>query len=280
MHRIVPFLLVYAGLAVLFGTLERLAPAISSANSPRARKSGDAARQRKTDLAYGVLTPLVARTIGEGAIIVVVSLLAIVIGHARDKAGIQAFVNHHSSLALQPRPLQLLELLFVADLAGYASHRLFHAKRLWPFHAVHHSADDLYWLSSVRGHPVNEILSRLAIVLPLLAFGFDLTVTASVAPILMLYAIFVHANVRWDFGPLRYVIATPVFHRWHHSSEEDGLDKNFAGLFPVIDLVFGTFYLPKGRQPQRFGVPDLAMPSGVLGQLAYPFRRSRLSPNS
>ena len=57
--------------------------------------------------------------------------------------------------------------------------------------------------------------------------------------ILSFYAIFVHANVPWSFGPLRYVIATPAFHRWHHAAEEQGLNHNFAGLFPLFDLLFG-----------------------------------------
>jgi sterol desaturase/sphingolipid hydroxylase (fatty acid hydroxylase superfamily) len=265
MHRVIPFLVVYVGLAVLFGFLERVAPAI-----PRRRRSRT---ETRTDLVYWLFTPVVTRAIGEGAVVVTLAALAIGVGHARDKAGIAAFVHHHSVLAQQPRILQLFELLFLADLSSYWAHRLFHRGGLWAFHAVHHSSDPLDWLSAIRVHPVNEVLSKLAIVLPLLPFGFDLHVTMSVGPVLALYAVFVHANVRWDFGPLRYVIATPVFHRWHHSSEAAGVDKNFAGLFPVIDLVFGTFYLPRGQQPARFGVPGLAMPSGLLGQLVYPFRR-------
>jgi sterol desaturase/sphingolipid hydroxylase (fatty acid hydroxylase superfamily) len=71
-------------------------------------------------------------------------------------------------------------------------------------------------------------------------------------------------------GPLRFVLASPAFHRWHHTSDEQGLDKNFAGLFPVWDLVFGTFYLP-AEQPTAFGVRD-EVPAGFLAQLAWPFR--------
>jgi sterol desaturase/sphingolipid hydroxylase (fatty acid hydroxylase superfamily) len=265
MHRVVPLLVAWIVLAVVFGTLERLVPAV--VGQPRWRADS------KTDLAYWLFTPLVTRALAEAAVIVAVSVLAITIGHARDKAGIQAFALHHSVLAEQPRALQLLELLFVADFVGYWVHRLFHRRRLWPFHAVHHSSEALDWLSAVRVHPVNDVLSRLAIVLPLIPFGLDLTVTLSVAPLLAFYAIFVHANVRWDFGPLRYVVATPAFHRWHHTSESEGLDKNFAGLFPVFDLLFGTFYMPEGRRAQRFGVPGLDMPKGILGQLAYPLRR-------
>jgi sterol desaturase/sphingolipid hydroxylase (fatty acid hydroxylase superfamily) len=51
------------------------------------------------------------------------------------------------------------------------------------------------------------------------------------------------------------------------------MDKNFAGMFPFIDLAFGTFYMPKGKLPTEFGVNE-AVPEGLVGQLAYPFRRT------
>ena len=51
------------------------------------------------------------------------------------------------------------------------------------------------------------------------------------------------------------------------------LDTNFAGLFPFIDLAFGTFYMPPGRQPARFGLARTDVPEGLLAQLAYPFRK-------
>ena len=89
----------------------------------------------------------------------------------------------------------------------------------------------------------------------------------------LIYALLLHANVDWSYGRLRFVVASPTFHRWHHTSEEEGLDTNFAGLFPFIDLAFGTFYMPSGRRPERFGVTGEAVPDGLLAQLAYPFRR-------
>lgn len=65
------------------------------------------------------------------------------------------------------------------------------------------------------------------------------------------------------------MLASPAFHRSHHTSEEEGLDTNFAGLLPFIDLLFGTFYMPEGRQPERFGLAHEDVPHGLLGQLAY-----------
>ena len=165
-------------------------------------------------------------------------------------------------------------LMVIADVMGYWAHRAHHTfERLWQSHAVHHSSTELNWLSSVRVHPFNEALQNAAIASPLILLGFQPGTVAVYLPFLTFYAIFVHANVRWDFGPLRYVIATPAFHRWHHSAEADALNKNFAGLFPVTDWLFGTLYLPKGVQPSRFGVNDLQVPGGFLAQLAFPVRR-------
>ncbi len=268
MHRVLPFLLVWVALALVFGLLERKFPEL-----PRPRPA--TGPSLRTDLTYWLFTPVVTRAVSEAAVVIAVTAVAVVLGHARDKAGVQAFVGHRTILARQPRALQVVELLLVADLCGYWVHRAFHARRLWPFHAVHHSSADLHWLSAARVHPINEVAGKLATVLPLLAFGFDLGATLAVAPLLTLYAIFLHANVRFDAGPLRYVIATPAFHRWHHTSQAEGMDKNFAGLFPFLDLLFGTFYMPRGRRPERFGVPELGMPEGLVGQLLFPFRRGR-----
>lgn len=221
-------------------------------------------RERITDFAYWFFTPLVSKTAANATLFVAIVLIA--------KQPSVTWFEH------QPFGAQLIELLILGDLLGYLSHRAFHSRVLWKFHAIHHSAEDVDWLAATRLHPVNEILTRLFQVVPLYLLGFRGTSLAAVAPILAFYAIFLHANVRWDFGPLRYVIASPVFHRWHHTSEAEGLDKNFAGLFPWIDLLFGTFYMPRGAQPERFGVVNERVPSTLFAQLAYPFRRSSDAP--
>jgi sterol desaturase/sphingolipid hydroxylase (fatty acid hydroxylase superfamily) len=173
-------------------------------------------------------------------------------------------------VAAQPLWLQAIEIYLLADFMGYWLHRLFHTGAWWPFHAVHHSSEHLDWFSAVRVHPINEVVNNIAPVVPLLFLGFNPTVTAGVAGFLTFYAIFLHADVDWDFGPLRSVIATPVFHRWHHSKDPAAIDKNFAGLLPLWDILFGTYYMPKDRMPCDFGVPE-KVPTGYFGQLWHPF---------
>src|SRR6185436_10809142 len=123
--------------------------------------------------------------------------------------------------------------------------------------------------------PVNDAVSKIVQVLPLYWMGFNGVALAAFVPVLTFYAILLHANLDWSYGPLRHVIASPVFHRWHHTSESEGLDTNFAGLFPFIDVAFGTFYMPPGRQPENFGIVGQVVPAGFFPQLLYPFRRRR-----
>jgi sterol desaturase/sphingolipid hydroxylase (fatty acid hydroxylase superfamily) len=111
-------------------------------------------------------------------------------------------------------------------------------------------------------------------VAPFFLLGFPLQVLAAYIPFLTFYAILIHANVNWSFGPFRFVVVTPLFHRWHHTSEREGLDKNFAGLLPIWDIIFGTFYMPDGKTPTRFGVRRQHIPESLLGQLIYPFRKA------
>ena len=174
--------------------------------------------------------------------------------------------------ARQPRLLQAAELLVLADLIGYWSHRCFHTQpRLWPIHAMHHSPERLDWLAAAWVHPLDTIITRLVTVVPLYLLGFGGDVLGPVAGFLAFYPIYLHANLSWDYGPLRYMVASPAYHRWHHSSEAEALDKNFSALLPAIDLLFGTAYFPR-RHSRRYGLYGERMPRGVLAQLRYPFR--------
>jgi len=228
----------------------------------------------RTDLAYWFFTPLVTRFVTRLTLGLVFVLVAMWEGVTFEDLR-QAATTRQTWASSLPTLVQIPLILLLADLLAYWSHRLFHGRWLWPFHAIHHSSKMVDWLSSVRLHPVNDVISRIVQVLPLYWMGFNGTVLAAFVPFLTLYALLLHANVSWTYGPFRYLIASPAFHRWHHTSEEEGLDKNFSGLLPVIDVAFGTFYMPVDRQPQRFGILNDDVPEGLLGQLAYPFRAKR-----
>ncbi|MCC6421417.1 MAG: sterol desaturase family protein [Gemmataceae bacterium] len=260
-----------AGLAVLgviFGVMERAWPAVRGQRRWR--------RGIKTDICYFFWDPFVNRTVGFAAVVIVALVLAALAGTPLDGESVRAWARRDTFVSGQPAWLQALEVFVLLDVIGYWSHRAFHhVGQLWRIHSVHHSSKEVDWLSAGRVHPLNEAGTRAAQAVPLLLFGFDPTLLVAAVPLLTFYAIYLHANVSWDYGPLRYVVASPVFHRWHHTTELEGIDKNFAGFFPWVDLLFGSCYLPRDRQPMRFGILGEEVPENLLKQLIYPFRPAR-----
>ena len=168
---------------------------------------------------------------------------------------------------------QLALYLLVSDFLLYWSHRVFHGARLWRYHAIHHSAEDVDWTTAYRFHPINSCLGPYLVDVILLYLGVAPAVLLYLVPFQTLSAMFVHANLNWTLGPLRYMVASPVFHRWHHTTPEEGGNSNFAPLFAFWDVLFGTFYMPPRSLPAHYGVDDPQFPPGFLKQLAYPFVR-------
>jgi len=250
-------------LAAIFFVIERV--------SPGARRQRRLRRGWTLDLLYWFFTPLVSRWLTRVCVGIAVGITILALGRSLDR---ESILRGFGPLARQPAWLQAIEILLLGDLVAYWMHRLFHGRRLWKFHAIHHSSAEVDWLSAVRLHPVNDVLTRVAQVVPFLALGFSPVVLVAYLPMLTFFAILLHANVDWTFGPLRFVFASPVFHRWHHTKETEAMDKNFAGMFPFLDVLFGTFYMPPGKLPTEFGIND-PVPKGLMGQLAYPFQRTR-----
>ena len=91
-------------------------------------------------------------------------------------------------------------------------------------------------------------------------------------------AVLNHANVDINFGPLRHVFVTPHFHHWHHASDEEAIDMNYAAHIPVLDRIFGTYLDNKGRWPAEYGIVGKTLPKGILRQHLYPFQKDK-TPN-
>jgi sterol desaturase/sphingolipid hydroxylase (fatty acid hydroxylase superfamily) len=177
-----------------------------------------------------------------------------------------------TAIAHEPSWLQFVEAFLIAELGGYWGHRATHTvPLLWRFHKVHHSISEMDWLAAARLHPIDQAFTRSCFILPLYALGFTRATFGAFLVFTTFQALFIHANVRLTFGPLRWVVATPEFHHWHHANEPAAYNSNFAGEFPWIDWVFGTLHLPTGERPARYGIDD-AVPDGYLRQLAWPFR--------
>ena len=178
------------------------------------------------------------------------------------------------AVAAQPAWLQFIEIMVIADLTQYTTHRLFHrVPWLWRFHQVHHSSEAMDWLAASRLHLADIVVTRAVGFVPVYVLGFATGPTYAYLVFVSFLAIFIHANVRFRFGLLRFLVATPQFHHWHHAAESEAVDKNFAVHLPAIDWVFGTYYLPDDRWPQRYGLEGDPVPEGYVRQLVYPFLR-------
>jgi sterol desaturase/sphingolipid hydroxylase (fatty acid hydroxylase superfamily) len=241
----------------------------------RERRARPSSRALRTDLAWWFFVGTIGQWLTRAGIVVVVVITATPFVDSLDREGIEAWADRSTALSSQPGLLQALEVLVMVDFLGYWLHRGFHRfGPAWRVHAVHHSSTQLTWLSAVRVHPINDAVPNMVGAAVLVLAGFDPTTLAVAVPFFTLYAIGVHADLDWSYGPLRYVIASPVFHRWHHTTETEGLDKNYAGLLPLWDVLFGTLHLPTDRRPAVFGVTGTPVPEGFWRQLTYPLSRN------
>jgi sterol desaturase/sphingolipid hydroxylase (fatty acid hydroxylase superfamily) len=252
-ETIVKVIPVTFALAAVFTVLERFWAC--NPGAPWWRK-----REIVTDICYWFFVPVFARTMRIGLLIVGAS----VIFGIRDADDLIAFYdNGHGPLAQLPLWVQAVLFLVLSDFMLYWLHRLFHDGGFWKYHAIHHSSEEIGWISAARFHPVNLLLGTISVDVVLLLAGISPNVMIWVGPFTTFHSAFVHANLNWTFGPFKYVLATPVFHRWHHTSLEEGGDTN---------VLFGTFRMPEGRLPQDYGKDEATMPKEFGGQLAYPFR--------
>jgi sterol desaturase/sphingolipid hydroxylase (fatty acid hydroxylase superfamily) len=250
------------GLGVCFGLLTRWAACNPA--GPWWHK-----REILTDVVYWFLIPLAARFVRIGLMVMGAAYLY----NIRGVEALNAFYDDgFGPLAAMPLWGQAIFFLVVSDFLTYWTHRAFHSAEMWKYHAIHHSSEELDWISAARFHPVNVFLGTVIVDVALLLAGISPNVMLWVGPFTTFTSAMVHANLNWTFGPFKYVLASPVFHRWHHTAADRGGSSNFAGTFPVWDLMFGTWYMPENEMPDAYGVDDKSFPKGFGGQMAYPFR--------
>jgi lathosterol oxidase len=179
-------------------------------------------------------------------------------------------------VAAQPLALQLVEIVVVADLTQYAVHRTFHeVPWLWRFHAVHHSSSTMDWLAGSRLHLFDIVVTRGLSFVPLYVLGFAPPAVYAYLVFVSFHAVFIHANLRFDWPVLDWLVVTPRFHHWHHAAHPEAVNRNFAVHAPWIDRLFGTAYLPRRRWPDAYGIDGHPVPEGYWRQLAWPLRRTR-----
>lgn len=185
------------------------------------------------------------------------------------------FEKLHEWVQSLPFALELILAFVVADFCQYWAHRFFHSYAyFWRFHSIHHSTQNMDWLAGSRTHFVDIFVTRCAAFTPLYIFGFSPLVFNIYILFMAIHAVLIHANTRINFGFLKYLIATPQYHHWHHCEDPKYYGKNFATIFPFIDRIFGTYFLPGNEWPAGTGVHEGNYPKGYLKQMVHPFTKS------
>jgi sterol desaturase/sphingolipid hydroxylase (fatty acid hydroxylase superfamily) len=179
-----------------------------------------------------------------------------------------------------PFLIALVLTFVVTDLFQYWAHRIFHNHvYFWRFHSVHHSTQHMDWLAGSRTHFVDIFFTRAMAFVPLYVLGFPPAVFNIYIVFIAIHAVLIHSNTRINFGFIKYIFATPQYHHWHHCEDPKHYGKNFATVFPFIDMIFGTYYLPGNVWPEGTGVHESQFPKGFIKQTIYPFTKSPFDNN-
>ncbi len=159
-----------------------------------------------------------------------------------------------------PGAAQVALALLLADVVSYGLHRGAHRYAWWwRLHVVHHRATDVRWWTAYRAHPANLAIDHLVPAGVLLLVGFGPLPLAGRAIIVTVVALFAHADVEVPDRWLRYVVATPGYHRTHHEVDRTGA--NFALVLPLLDILGGTADFSR-REERRFGLDGTGSAAG------------------
>lgn len=187
-------------------------------------------------------------------------------------------------IAAWPAWLQFVVFFLVKDFLEWNIHRGLHLYPwLWRFHRLHHSIEELDWAATFRSHWAEIVIYKVVIYLPLVVLGVKDGVIFAILVFGLLIQELSHANLRWDWGPLRYVLNSPRFHAWHHAVEMHGRGgQNFGVGLVLWDWLFGTAYWPRDRQPpSALGFEGMtSYPKGIWGRLWEPFAPTRAAEPS
>jgi sterol desaturase/sphingolipid hydroxylase (fatty acid hydroxylase superfamily) len=220
--------------------------------------------------------PLISVLLSQPLVYIVVVQLH---GYASQHLPYQMFDKSIESL---PILVQVLLGLLAIDISLWIRHSFVH-KYFWPFHAVHHSASELSWLTTKRLHPIDHFVMQVVDFAVLYVIGFTAEGMAFALMIKNLNNMFVHSNIVLDYPkPWKYIFVSPNMHRWHHAVEKEAHDKNYCVVFAFIDYIMGTYYVPDNALPRAYGCGlselDDVENKTILKELWLPFKLAAQRP--
>jgi sterol desaturase/sphingolipid hydroxylase (fatty acid hydroxylase superfamily) len=174
---------------------------------------------------------------------------------------------------------QLFVMFILVDFLSWWTHRLLHrVPFLWNFHKVHHSVKEMGFAAHLRYHWMETIVYKSIQYVPMAMIGFGIEDFFIVHMFALAIGHLNHANLGWDYGPLKYVFNNPKMHIWHHAKDlgKNKYGVNFGISLSLWDYVFGTDYIPHDGRDIVLGYDgDEQMPEGFVGQSVAPFIPNR-----
>ncbi len=193
----------------------------------------------------------------------------------REVFGIRNLVS--IQVASFPYWVQLLILFLLRDFIHWNTHRLLHrVPRLWEFHKVHHSVEEMGYAAHLRYHFMETIVYRSIEYLPLAMIGFGISDFMLVYVFTLAIGHLNHANIYLPLGPLRYILNNPQMHIWHHSKTlpEGRHGVNYGITLSIWDYLSGSVWMPHDGRDIELGFPDIEKyPHGFLEQVVEPFKK-------
>lgn len=166
--------------------------------------------------------------------------------------------------------------IVILDYQAYGVHVAMHEMGgLWRFHRVHHADPAVDVTTALRQHPGESVIRYVSLAVFAVAIGASVEAFALYRLLSGIQALSEHANVR---VPRRFdalaslAIATPNYHKVHHSRDAAETDTNYANIFSFWDRLFGTATPSSRGTAIRYGLDDVAdADQTTFGLLALPF---------
>jgi len=202
-----------------------------------------------------------------------IATIAVVVQQISPTIGIAIWPAHLNMV------IQVFLLLSINDFFRYWYHRWMHENEfMWRWHAVHHSSERLYWFNGTRSHPLEGLISSFLWAIPLAFVKAPVEVVFVTSLLGRTIGRFQHTNMDLILGPFDYIFSSPKNHRYHHSRKLEEGNSNYGGDVIFWDILFGTFYLPKGEQPSDdIGIANMPnYPQTFVGLMLAPFTYGRI----
>ena len=166
----------------------------------------------------------------------------------------------------------------VRDFVQWWTHRLLHTSpRLWEFHKVHHSVEQMGFAAHLRYHWMENVVYRSIEYIPLALIGIGLRDFFIIHIFTLAVGHFNHSNIKINLGPLKYLFNNPQMHIWHHAHDIPKQHKygvNFGITLSVWDYLFRTNYIPYEGRDIKLGFPGVEkFPKDFVGQNLHGFKK-------